>query len=606
MMPLPFPVRDANTSHGSENLGQLPEWDLSDLYAGEEAPELARDLDWLEAECAAFAADYEGKLASLDAQALLRCVHRNERISAIAGRIMSFAGLRYYQMTIDAGRTKFMSDAQEKITRFTTPLVFFTLELNRLDEAHLQGLLAANADLARYAPVFDRIRAMKPHQLSDEMEKFLHDLGVVGDAWERLFDETIAGLGFEVDGEALNIEGTLNLLTDHDRSRREAAARELARVFDANIKTFARVHNTQAKEKEVLDRWRKMPSAQTARHLSNHVEPEVVQALRDAVVGAYPRLSHRYYELKRKWLGLDRMQVWDRNAPLPMESKKTISWDQARQLVTEAYAGFDPRMAELAEPFFTQGWIDAAVKPGKAPGAFAHPTVTDVHPYVMLNYLGKPRDVMTLAHELGHGVHQRLAAAQGEMLSSTPLTLAETASVFGEMLTFRKMLETAASPAERKVMLAGKVEDMINTVVRQIAFFDFECKLHAARREGELTPEDIGALWMSVQGESLGPAFDFMEGYETFWAYIPHFVHSPFYVYAYAFGDGLVNALYAAYQEQPEGFQDKYFDMLKAGGAKHHKELLAPFGLDASDPKFWDKGLSMIEGFIDELEALEG
>ena len=606
MMPLPFPVRDANTSHGSENLGQLPEWDLSDLYVGEEAPELARDLDWLEGECAAFAADYEGKLASLDAQALLRCVHRNERISAIAGRIMSFAGLRYYQMTIDAGRTKFMSDAQEKITRFTTPLVFFTLELNRLDEAHLQGLLAANADLARYAPVFDRIRAMKPHQLSDEMEKFLHDLGVVGDAWERLFDETIAGLGFEVDGEALNIEGTLNLLTDHDRSRREAAARELARVFDANIKTFARVHNTQAKEKEVLDRWRKMPSAQTARHLSNHVEPEVVQALRDAVVGAYPRLSHRYYELKRKWLGLDRMQVWDRNAPLPMESKKTISWDQARQLVTEAYAGFDPRMAELAEPFFTQGWIDAAVKPGKAPGAFAHPTVTDVHPYVMLNYLGKPRDVMTLAHELGHGVHQRLAAAQGEMLSSTPLTLAETASVFGEMLTFRKMLETAASPAERKVMLAGKVEDMINTVVRQIAFYDFECKLHAARREGELTPEDIGALWMSVQGESLGPAFDFMEGYETFWAYIPHFVHSPFYVYAYAFGDGLVNALYAAYQEQPEGFQDKYFDMLKAGGAKHHKELLAPFGLDASDPKFWDKGLSMIEGFIDELEALEG
>ena len=380
----------------------------------------------------------------------------------------------------------------------------------------------------------------------------------------------------------------------------------MARVFDANIKTFARVHNTQAKEKEVLDRWRKMPSAQTARHLSNHVEPEVVQALRDAVVGAYPRLSHRYYELKRKWLGLDRMQVWDRNAPLPMESKKTISWDQARQLVTEAYAGFDPRMAELAEPFFTQGWIDAAVKPGKAPGAFAHPTVTDVHPYVMLNYLGKPRDVMTLAHELGHGVHQRLAAAQGEMLSSTPLTLAETASVFGEMLTFRKMLETAASPAERKVMLAGKVEDMINTVVRQIAFYDFECKLHAARREGELTPEDIGALWMSVQGESLGPAFDFMEGYETFWAYIPHFVHSPFYVYAYAFGDGLVNALYAAYQEQPEGFQDKYFDMLKAGGAKHHKELLAPFGLDASDPKFWDKGLSMIEGFIDELEALEG
>ena len=394
-------------------------------------------------------------------------------------------------------------------------------------------------------------------------------------------------------------------MTDETRETRESAARELADVFGSNIKTFARVHNTQAKEKEIVDRWRGMPTAQTGRHLSNDVEAEVVEALRDAVVKAYPKLSHRYYELKRKWLGLDTLQVWDRNAPLPMEDKRIVGWDAARETVMSAYAGFEPRMAEIAEPFFTKGWIDAGVKPGKAPGAFAHPTVTDVHPYVMLNYLGKPRDVMTLAHELGHGVHQVLAAEQGEMLSSTPLTLAETASVFGEMLTFRKMLSEAKTDAQRRVMLAGKVEDMINTVVRQIAFYDFECKLHAARREGELTPEDIGALWMSVQGESLGPAFEFMEGYEHFWAYIPHFVHSPFYVYAYAFGDGLVNALYAVYEENPEGFQDKYFDMLKAGGSMHHTALLAPFGLDATDPTFWDKGLSMISGFIDELEAME-
>ncbi|MBA85156.1 M3 family oligoendopeptidase [Thalassobius sp. S69A] len=605
MFQLPFPVRDANAGSGSDGLGDLPEWDLTDLYTANDAPELTADLNWLEAECAAFAADYAGKLDTLDAAGLLECVQRNEKISTKAGRVMSYAGLRYYQLTVDADRAKFMSDCQEKITNFTTPLVFFTLELNRIEDDKLAAMLAENADLARYKPVFDRIRAMKPHQLSDEMEQFLHDLGVVGDAWEKLFDETIAGLEFTVDGDDLNIEGTLNLLTDPDRPRREAAARELADVFSANIKTFARVHNTQAKEKEVLDRWRKMPTAQTGRHLSNDVEPEVVQALRDAVVAAYPRLSHRYYELKRKWLGLDRMQVWDRNAPLPMEDTKTVGWDAAQSIVMEAYNAFDPRMGEIAQPFFDKGWIDAGVKPGKAPGAFAHPTVTEVHPYVMLNYLGKPRDVMTLAHELGHGVHQVLAADQGEMLSSTPLTLAETASVFGEMLTFRTMLNKAKSKAERKVMLAGKVEDMINTVVRQIAFYDFECKLHAARREGELTPEDINALWMSVQAESLGPAFDFMEGYETFWAYIPHFVHSPFYVYAYAFGDGLVNALYAAYEAAPEGFQDKYFDMLKAGGSKHHKELLAPFGLDASDPKFWDKGLSMIEGFIDELEAME-
>ena len=605
MFQLPFPLRDANASGSAAPLGDLPEWDLTDLYSGEDATELKRDLDWLEQACASFASDYEDKLANLDAAGFLDCVLRNEKINQIAGRIMSFAGLRYYQLTTDAGRAKFMADLQEKITNFTTPLVFFTLEINRLPDDHLDGLYAQNADLARYKPVFDRIRAMKPYQLSDELEKFLHDLGVVGDAWERLFDETIAGLEFEVDGETLNIEGTLNLLTDPDRAKREAACRELATVFAENIKTFARVHNTQAKEKEIVDRWRGMETAQLGRHLSNQVEPEVVEALRNAVVDAYPKLSHRYYELKRKWLGLDKMQVWDRNAPLPMEDTRIVNWAEAEQTVMDAYNAFDPRMGQIAEPFFRKGWIDAGVNPGKAPGAFAHPTVTNVHPYVMLNYLGKPRDVMTLAHELGHGVHQVLAAEQGEMLSSTPLTLAETASVFGEMLTFRKMLDGATDDAQRKVLLAGKVEDMINTVVRQIAFYDFECKLHAARRGGELTPDDINALWMSVQAESLGPAFEFMEGYETFWAYIPHFVHSPFYVYAYAFGDGLVNALYAVYAEGDDGFEDKYFDMLKAGGSKHHKDLLAPFGLDASDPAFWDKGLSMISGFIDELEAME-
>ncbi len=605
MFQLPLPVRDANATAGSGGLGNLPEWDLSDLYASEDAPELARDLDWLQEECAAFAADYEGKLAELDADGLLTCVQRNEKINNIAGRIMSFAGLRYYQLTTDADRAAFLSDCQEKVTIATTPLVFFTLELNRIEDSVLDAHLAASAELARYDSVFRRIRAMKPYQLSDELEKFMHDLGIVGDAWEKLFDETIAGLTFTVDGEELNIEGTLNLLTEQDRSKREAAARELARVFGENIKTFARVHNTQAKEKEIIDRWRGMPSPQTGRHLSNDVEPEVVEALREAVVAAYPKLSHRYYELKRKWLGLDVMQVWDRNAPLPLEDTRTIGWDEAEKTVMEAYNAFDPRMGEIAAPFFSDGWIDAGVKPGKAPGAFAHPTVTNVHPYVMLNYLGKPRDVMTLAHELGHGVHQVLAAEQGEMLSSTPLTLAETASVFGEMLTFRKMLDKAETKEQRKVLLAGKVEDMINTVVRQIAFYDFECKLHAARAEGELTPDDINAIWMSVQAESLGEAFEYMDGYETFWAYIPHFVHSPFYVYAYAFGDGLVNALYSVYAEGGEGFEDKYFEMLKAGGSKHHKELLAPFGLDATDPKFWDKGLSMISGFIDELEAME-
>ena len=605
MLQFPIPNFDSEHSKGSSELGQLPDWNLNDLYTSTDAKELVSDLSWLEKECDEFANEYQGKLKFLSADQMLQCIIRNEKISSISGRIISYAGLRYYQNTTNADRAKFLSDMQEKITVYTTKLVFFSLEINSLEDAFLEGLLNENEELLRYKPVFEKIRALKPYQLSDEVEKFLHDLGIVGDAWEKLFDETIAGLEFKIGGEKLNIEATLNFLTDQNRENRQKATYELARVFSKNIKVFTRVHNTQAKEKEIIDRWRGMPTAQMGRHLANQVEPEVVEALRNAVVKAYPKISHRYYELKRKWLGLEIMQVWDRNAPLPMESDRLVTWDQAETIVTGAYANFDSRMSDLISPFFGKGWIDAGVKPGKAPGAFAHPTVTNVHPYIMLNYLGKPRDVMTLAHELGHGVHQVLASSQGQMLSSTPLTLAETASVFGEMLTFQQMLDHASDKNERKVLLANKVEDMINTVVRQIAFYDFECKLHDARKGGELTPSDINSLWMSVQSESLGPAFEFVDGYETFWSYIPHFVHSPFYVYAYAFGDGLVNALYATYKDNPTGFEDKYFNMLSAGGSKHHKELLKPFGLDASDPEFWSKGLSMISEMIDELETFD-
>ena len=598
-------VADGNIQDYSA-LGNLPKWDLSDLYKAEDDPELNKDLDWLRKACSNFAEDYQGKLDKLGAMGLLDAVERYQAIEVVAGKLMSFAGLRYYQLTTDAQRTKFMSDMQDKVTKLTTPLVFYGLEFNRISGDRIASLLSEDSGLARYKPVFDRMRAMKPYQLSDELEKFLHDQSVVGaSAWNRLFDETVASLTFQIKGEELPLEAATNKLSDKNRDMREAAAREIARVLKENTSLFARVHNTLAKEKEVEDQWRKMPTPQTGRHLSNHVETEVVQALRDAVVSAYPKLSHRYYSLKAKWMGLEKMQIWDRNAPLPIEDDKLIDWTTAQDMVLSAYSEFAPKMAEIAEQFFAKGWIDAAVKPGKAPGAFAHPTVTTVHPYILLNYLGKQRDVMTLAHELGHGVHQVLAANQGELLSSTPLTLAETASVFGEMLTFRKLLAATKTQKERKVLLAGKVEDMINTVVRQIAFYDFECKLHAARAEGEMTPAQINQIWMSVQGESLGPIFEFMDGYETFWSYIPHFVHSPFYVYAYAFGDGLVNALYAVYEEGDPEFQSKYFDMLSAGGSKHHKELLAPFGLDASDPAFWDKGLNVISGMIDELEAME-
>ena len=603
----PTPTFDTAQEAGGSNLGPLPEWDLTDLYPAMDSPEVTADLDRVDGLIKGFAETYEGKLATLTGAELAGAIAASEQIDLILGRIMSYAGLLYQQNTMDPARAKFMGDMQGRITAMTQPIVFFSLELNHIDPARIEAQLAESADLQRYKPWLDRVRALRPHQLSDELEKFLHDQSVVGaSAWNRLFDETMAGLQFEVEGQdgPLGLSQTLHLLSDSDRPAREAAGKALAVKLGENIRLFTLITNTLAKEKEIEDNWRKMPAPDHGRHLANQVEPEVVDALREAVTAAYPRLSHRYYAMKAKWLGLEKLEYWDRNAPLPETDDREIPWEEARTTVLDAYSGFAPKMADLAQPFFEKGWIDAPVKPGKSPGAFAHPTVSDAHPYVLLNYLGKTRDVMTLAHELGHGVHQRLAAGQGELLSRTPLTLAETASVFGEMLTFRKLLDAETDRDRRKMLLAGKVEDMINTVVRQIAFYEFERRVHAERREGELTSERLGEIWMEIQRASLGPAINLAEGYETFWAYIPHFIHSPFYVYAYAFGDGLVNALYAVYEKGLDGFEDKYFDMLAAGGTLHHKDLLAPFGLDASDPAFWNAGLDLIASMIDELEAM--
>ncbi len=585
-------------------LGDLPIWDLNDLYPGPDSPELAAAFDRADALAAELAA-FEGKLGGLSGDAMAGAMDVYESFSEVLGRIMSYAGLRYYSDTSDAIAGKFLGDCQARITDTAAKTVFFTLEINRIEEAALAAKFDESAALMRFKPWFDRLRAMQPYQLSDELEKYLHDQSVVGSsAWVRLYDEALAALRFDVDGEELPIEAALNLMSDTDRTKREAAAHALAAKFKDNLPLFARVTNTLAKEKEIDDRWRNLPTAEAGRHLANHVEPEVVDALQAAVTASYPRLSHRYYALKAKWLGLEKLEYWDRNAPLPEKDDRKIPWSEARDTVLDAYGGFAPEMADLAKKFFDNAWIDAPVRPGKASGAFAHPTVVSAHPYVLVNYLGKTRDVMTLAHELGHGVHQLLAAEQGELLSSTPLTLAETASVFGEMLTFQSLLAQESDPGRRKALLAGKVEDMLNTVVRQIAFYDFERRVHAERRAGELTSERIGEIWMEVAGESLGPAVNLADGYETYWTYVSHFIHAPFYVYAYAFGDGLVNALYARYQDGAEGFQKRYFDMLRAGGAKHHSELLAPFGLDAADPAFWDQGLSVISGMIDELEAM--
>ncbi|OUR79909.1 oligoendopeptidase F [Alphaproteobacteria bacterium 46_93_T64] len=585
-------------------LSNLPEWDLTDLYPSTTSAELEGDIRNSASGAKEFAAKYEGKLDQLDGAGMASAIAEYEVLEEILGRIMSYAYLVYAGDMSDPEIGKFFQNMQERINVISTDVLFFTLEINKIDEKKFAGLYE-NADLLRYKPWIDNIRALKPYQLEDNLEKMLHEKNVSGrSAWVRLFDESMAGLRFEMNGEKLASQQVLHMLSDKDGAVRKAAAKSLGKVFGENVRLFALITNTLAKDKAIEDEWRKTESPMSMRHLSNQVEDEVVDALSRAVQDAYPRLSHRYYHLKAKWMGQDKLDYWDRNAPLPEDDDRLIPWDEARDTVLDAYGRFSPELATMGQEFFDKPWIDASVRPGKSPGAFAHPTVPSAHPYLLVNYQGKIRDVMTLAHELGHGVHQVLAGPQGALLADTPLTLAETASVFGEQLTFRALLEKETDPAKKRVMLAGKVEDMLNTVVRQIAFYEFEVRLHAARRKEELSPDQIGEIWMEVQRESLGPAIRLHDEYQYFWSYIPHFIHSPFYVYAYAFGDCLVNALYAVYQEAEEGFQEKYFDMLKAGGTMRHKELLAPFNLDASDPAFWSKGLSVIEGFIDELENL--
>ena len=598
----------AVSSNTPAALGEMPEWDLSDLYKGTNDIAIQNDLADASNDAGRLRAHCQGQLAehAKDGAVLAKYIRDYEHIAELVGKLGSYAGLYYAQNQTDPQRAKFQADTSEQITKLWTNLIFFELELNQIDEAVLARALE-HKDLKRYKPWFDDLRKEKPHQLDEKVETLFTEKSQTGrSAWTRLFNETMAALKFDVAGESspLGLETTLNLLSDADEKKRQAGAEALSATFQKNLPLFTLITNTLAKDKEISDRWRSFKDVADSRHLANRVEGPVVEALVSSVREAYPRLSHRYYKIKAKWLGKDKLASWDRNAPLPEKPERIVPWPEAERIVLGAYRRFAPEMADIAKEFFDKNWIDAPVKPGKAPGAFSASTVPSVHPYVMMNYLGKTRCVMTLAHELGHGVHQMLARAQGPLLAPTPLTLAETASVFGEMLTFRAILSETTDAREKKALLASKVEDMINTVVRQIAFYTFERKIHEARRNGELTSDQINAIWLDVQSESLGPAIELKPGYEVYWTYIPHFIHSPFYVYAYAFGDCLVNSLYGLYAESHPGFVSKYFEMLKAGGSKHHSELLAPFGLDARDPLFWGKGLKVLEGMIDELEAM--
>ena len=591
------------TSGAAKQQDDLPRWQLNDLFTAMDDPAIAASLDQAKTDAAALEQEFKDKLAAASGADLARMIQTYEAIEERIGKVLSYAQLLHAADRDSAEIGKFYQSMQERSTAIGQHLLFVTLELNKISDERLAEQTGGSADLARFTPWLKRVRSFRPHQLDDAAEKMLYEKSVVGrSAWVRLFDQTMAGLRFDIQDERMTIQQALNLLSSKDRGKREEAGKALAKGLEDEVKTFALITNTLAKDKQIEDGWRHFARPISSRNLANHVEDEVVDALIQSVRNAYPKLSHRYYALKARWMGFDKLEYWDRNAPLPEDHDTYRSFNDAKFIVLDAYRRFEPSLADIVAQFFDRMWIDAEVRPGKDGGAFCHPTVPSAHPYVLMNYQGRNRDVMTLAHELGHAVHQTLAAKQGLLMASTPLTLAETASVFGEQLTFQSLLQSESDPAKRRVLLASKIEDMLNTVVRQIAFVEFERMVHDQRREAELTPEQLGEIWLQVAKDSLGDAFIYRDEFSLFWSYVPHFIHVPFYVYAYAFGDCLVNSLFSVYQKEPAGFTERYLSMLEAGGTLHHRELLKPFGLDAADPNFWDQGLGLLAGMIDQLE----
>ena len=584
----------------------LPRWSLDDLYEGISAPQIAQDIAFCQTKAKELAARFEGKIATSPAADLATLISSYEVISDKMGRLISFADLNFASDLTSAEAGQHSQSMREALSEVSSHLLFIELEIAALDESTYQEALA-DEHFAHYQPWLRLVRAGAPYQLEQRLEQMLVERGPVGrGSWIRLFDETVAGLTFPFEGGRVSEAEILNMLSSSDAAKRKEAGASLAAILKENEKLFTLIINVIAKDRDIDDKWRGFKTAVSSRNLANDVDDHVVTALVDAVTSRMPDISHRYYALKAKWFGGDKLAWWDRNAPLIGDNDRHYSWQEAKDIAISSFAAFDPEMAEIATEFFDKGWVDAAVVAGKASGAFSHPTVPSAHPYILMNFAGKARDVMTLAHEMGHGIHQVLAARQGPLMADTPLTLAETASVFAEMLTFQRLLDDAPSEDAKRFMLAGKIEDMLNTVIRQIAFHNFEFAFHNARSEGELNADQIGSLWRTTQKQALGDAIALDDAYDSLWSYIPHFIHSPFYVYAYAFGDCLVNALWQVYQDSDDkaGFVSHYKELLSGGGTKRYDSALAPLGLDAGDPQFWHRGLDMISSMIDELERV--
>jgi oligoendopeptidase F len=589
-------------------LDTLPEWNLADLYSGRDDPKIEADL------ATAKAANDElvklkGRFVALRAdprhlgEVLDHGIGLYETATNGLWAVGAYAALSASTARDDAGWAKFEADLRARSSQVAAESLFFTLELNQLEDNEIEMAFKAHPPAARWRPWMRRVRLSRPHELSPDLERMVIDRGPAVANWTRLFDETLARLVAKVGRENLTLPEALNRLSDPDAARRKQAAQGLAKALEERTPVLALSLNTLAFEKQVEDRWRKYPTPAASRHIANEVDADAVEALEEAVVEAYPSVSHRYYALKAKVMGRKTLDYWDRNAPLDTAQPRTYGWDEAKGMVLESFSDLAPKFAETAKTFFTNPWIDARPRAGKQSGAYSHPVTADRHPYVFMNYMGERRDVLTLAHELGHAVHQTLCAPLGTLLADTPLTLAETASIFGEGLVFERLL-AGASKQERMGLLAGKIEDGLNTVVRQIAFHRFETQFHDARAEGELSPDDISALWLDVMAESLGPAVKLNPGYEHYWAYVSHFVHAPFYVYAYAFGDLLVRGLMEKRREDPAAFAPLYEDLLAAGGTRTYVEALKPFGLNPREKAFWAAGMSQLERLVDEFDEL--
>jgi len=582
-------------------------WDLSDLYASPEDPRLDADLDaGLEA-ANRFAKRYRGRIAQLPAAELAETLDQLEALNERVAKAGSYAGLLFAADTSDPRHGALLQRVQERGTEIRTTLLFFELEWLEVPDARVRALLEEPA-LARRRHFLAAARRYRPHVLSEPEEAILEETANTGQrAFSRLFDEIMADMRFTLqrDGgeQQLGEEELLALLYDPDRELRREAARSLTAGLRQHGRPLAFIFNTLVQDKAVEDRLRSYQTPMAARHLANEIDPKSASSLLDACVGRYPLVA-RYYRLKARLLGLERLEDYDRYAPVGGATGGR-SFDEARRIVLDAYGDFAPEMAEVAGRFFEQRWIDAELRPGKRGGAFCASTVPSAHPYVLLSYTGNLRDVMTVAHELGHGVHQYLAREQGVFEQDTPLTTAETASVFGEMLVFRRLLKVETDPAVRLSLLCGKLEDAFATVFRQVAMTRFEESLHAARREeGELAIERIGELWMEANRPMFGDSVQLSDDYACWWLYIPHFVHSPFYCYAYAFGELLVLALLRRYDEEGEAFVERYLDLLRAGGSDTPERLLEQMGLDIADPAFWDGGLSILEDMVSEAESL--